>query len=222
MGYVKSLIVIFSLFTLTAYAQEETKENFPKAGYVKNDGAIVKAGDNANFENLCILSKSDSVKIIERRYSWFKILLPRKASLYVNKDYVILTSDEKGIGIINANNVNLRAGAGTRYSIIGQISKPEKISILSEETGWYKIEPPYGTTGWILSSQIALAEENEVNNAEQKNTATEVKEKKIAPSAPVTVQKKETATSSAVIRLGTNYPPAKGNLSITTSTKNNR
>ena len=212
MRRISGLIIILSLFTLTAYAQEEAKEKFPKAGYVVNDGATVKAGDNANFENLCALSKSDSVKIIERRYSWFKILLPRKAALYVNKDYVTLTSDEKGIGIINASNVNLRAGAGTRYSIVGQISKPEKISILSEEAGWYKIEPPYGTTGWVLSSQITLAEEDALQAK---------KEEKAAPPVPAPVQKKET-TGPAIIRLGTNYPSPKGNLSISTSTKNNR
>jgi len=204
MKRISGLIIILSLFALTAYAQEEAKENFPKIGYVKDDGVTVRAGDNANFENLGTLSKSDSVKIIERRYSWFKILLPRKAALYVSKDYVTLTSDEKGIGIINAGNVNLRAGAGTRYSIVGQISKPEKVSILSEETGWYKIEPPYGTAGWVLSSQITLAEEE-----------------KTAPPVPAPAQKKET-TGSATVRLGANSSAPKGNLSISTSAKNNR
>ncbi len=201
MRYIKSFVVIFSLLTLTAYAQEEAKEKFPKAGYVKNDGVAVKAGDNENFESLCVLSKSESVKIIDRRYSWFKILLPRKASLYVSKDYVNLTSDEKGIGIINASNVNLRAGAGTRYSIIGQISKPEKVSILSEDMGWYKIEPPYGAAGWIRSNQIDIAEENEIKNSERKEAVKEVKEEKVKPSA---------------VRLNTNYPApkVKGNLSI--------
>lgn len=194
MKYIKSFIVIFiiSLFALTAYAQEEAKEKFPKIGYVKNDGAEVKAGDNVNFESLCSLSKSESVKIIDRRYSWFKILLPKKAFLYVTKDYVNLTSDEKGIGIINAVNVNLRAGAGTRYSIVGQISKPEKVSILSEDMGWYKIEPPYGTTGWIHSNQIDIKEE---------------KEEKVKPPA---------------VRLNATYPAPKGNLSISNPTKNNR
>ena len=218
MNYIKSLIIIFSLFTLTAYAQEEAKEKFPKAGFIKNDGAIVKAGDNENFENLCTLLKADSVKIIDKRYSWFKILLPRKAALYVNGDYVTLTSNEKGIGIINASNVNLRAGAGTRYSIVGQISKPEKVSILSEDAGWYKIEPPYGTTGWIHSNQIDIAEENEATNSEQEKT---VKEEKTTP--PSAAQKKET-TGSSTIKLNANYPAplTKGNLSVFTSTKNNR
>ncbi len=197
--YLNSLIIIFSLLALTAYAQEEAKEKFPKVGYVKNDGVAVKAGDNENFESLCVLSKSESVKIIDRRYSWFKILLPRKAVLYVNKDYINLTSDEKGIGIINASHVNLRAGAGTRYSIIGQISKPEKVSILSEDMGWYKIEPPYGAAGWIRSNQIDIAEENEIKNSERKEAVKEVKEEKVKASA---------------VRLNANYPApkVKGNL----------
>jgi uncharacterized protein YgiM (DUF1202 family) len=187
---------------------------------VKDENAVIRSGDNINFESLCVLSKSESVKIMDRRYSWLKILLPRKASLYVNKDYVNLTSDEKGIGIINAANVNLRAGAGTRYSIVGQISKPEKVSILSEDAGWYKIEPPYGTTGWIHSNQIDIAgEENETKNAERKEAVKETKEEEFK--APAVAQKKE-ATGSSVVRLNANYPVPKGNLSISTSIKKDR
>jgi N-acetylmuramoyl-L-alanine amidase len=198
------LICVFSLFTLTAYSQEEAKENFPKTGYVKNDEAIVKAGDNVNFENLCGLSKSDSVKVMDRRYSWLKILLPRKAFLYINKDYVYLTSDEKGVGIVNASSVNLRAGPGTRYSIVGQVSKPEKVSIVSEDEGWYKIEPPYGATGWVHSDQITLAEEKEINISGQK-TEQKKSESKLKDAA------------GSTIRLNADYsePRGQGNLSIT-------
>lgn len=219
MRYIKSLLIIFSLFTLTAYAQEEAREKFPKIGYVKNDETEIKAGDNVNFESLCTLSKSESVKIIDRRYSWFKVLLPKKAFLYVNKDYVNLTSDEKGIGIINAVNVNLRAGAGTRYAIVGQISKPEKVSILSEDMGWYKIEPPYGTTGWIYSNQISIIEEKEIKDLGQKET---IKELNPLKSETFSNRVKEEKVKSPAIRLNATYPVPKGNLSISNSTKNNR
>jgi len=198
MGHIKSCAVIFiiSLFALTVYPEEEAGEKFPKAGYIKSDETAVKAGDNVNFENLCVLSKADSVKVIDRRYSWLKILLPKKAFLYISKDYVDLTSDEKGVGIINAYNVNIRAGAGTRYSIIGQISKPEKVSVISEDSGWYKIEPPYGSAGWVNSDQITLTEENEITAPDKKADST--------------------------VRLNANYPEPKGNLSITNPTKNSR
>ncbi len=202
MRYVKSLVIVFSLLTLTVYAEETAKEKFPKTGYVKADGVEVKAGDNANFESLCTLSKSESVKIVDSRYSWYKILLPRRAHLYVNKDYVTLTSNEKGIGFINATNVNLRAGAGTRYSIVGQISKPEKVSILSEESGWCRIEPPYGAAGWVHSNQITVSE------------VKEIKEEKTTKYLAAEAQKKE--TKSTTIKLNKDYPytKAKGNLTI--------
>jgi len=214
MKYIKIVIGIcaFSLFILHFSTAEDTEEKFPKIGYVKNDGAIVRAGDNANFEALCSLEKSDSVKIIDKRYSWFKILLPRKAYLYISRDFVDLTSNEKGIGIVNATNVNLRAGPGTRYPIIGQVSKPEKLYIISEENNWYKIDPPYGSAGWINAGQISLAEEKSVNYNEPKET----KEQKAAPVA----QKKESI--SANVRLNTRQPAPKGNLTISASqnTKN--
>jgi|GEM_PF-1500503 len=206
-------IFVFSLLALTACAEEGAKEAFPKSGYVKNDGAQIKAGDNANFENLCALSKSEPVKIMDKRYSWFKVLLPKKAALYVSNDYVTLTSDEKGVGVINASNVNLRAGAGTRYSIVGQISKPEKVTILSESAGWYKIEPPYGATGWVLSSEIELSKENEIKAKGKKEAA---KEGSVKP--PAAAQKREILPSHNQA-LKTSYPVPKGNLSISNSTK---
>lgn len=215
MKYIKGLIIMLSLFVLTtAYAEEDAKEKFPKIGQVKNDGAAIKAGDNVNFESLCVMSKADSIKVIDRRYSWLKILLPRKAFLYINKDYVDLTSDEKGIGIVIASSVNLRAGPGTRYSIIGQISKPEKISIVSEDSGWYKIEPPYGTAGWIYSDQVALGEEKETKTPEIKEVRQEPKEiKKTAEVKP---------GPGSTVRLNASYPAPQGNLSISNSAKNNR
>jgi uncharacterized protein YgiM (DUF1202 family) len=201
MRHIKSCAVIFilSLTVLTAYAEEETKEKFPKIGHVKSDEATVKAGDNVNFEDLCVLSKTDSVKVIDRRYSWLKILLPKKAFLYISKDYFDLTSDEKGVGMVNASNVNIRAGAGTRYSIIGQVSRSEKVSIISEDNGWYKIEPPYGSTGWVNSEQLTLTEESEII----------IPDKKISSKGPT-------------VRLTPDFPAPKGNLSITNPAKNSR
>ena len=140
---------------------EEPKEKFPCAGYIKTDTATVRAGDNANFEALCTLEKADKIKVMDKRYSWLKILLPQKAYLFIKKDYVDLTLDEKGIGIVNATNVNLRAGPGTRYSILGQVSKPEKLYIASEENGRYKVFPPYGISGWLHESQVDISEPEE-------------------------------------------------------------
>lgn len=132
------------------------ESEFPKIGFVKNDGANVRAGDNVNFEGLCKLEKGDPVKIVDKRYSWFKIKLPKTTCLYIKNDYVDLDPENR-VGTVNAAGVNLRAGPGTKYSILGQVSEPEEIDVLMEEDGWYKIIPPKNAEGWIHSSQISFS-----------------------------------------------------------------
>ena len=154
MKFLKASIVIFSIFVfLYSICLSEEDINFPEVGFVRNDGANVRAGYNINFESLCRLEKGDPVKIVGSEYSWFKILLPNTAHLYIKKDYVDMTS-EKGVGVVNASRVNLRAGPETKYSILGQVSSPLKLDVLAEVDGWYEITPPKGTAGWINFSQV--------------------------------------------------------------------
>jgi len=150
-----SVIALVLLLNSTCLPAAETGEDFPKIAFVKNNGSNVRAGDNVNFEILCNMRPGDPVKILDKRYSWFKIELPRKAHLYIKNDYVDL-NEKTGVGALNTTSVNLRAGPGTKYSILGQASEPDELKVISESSGWYKIEPPEGTTGWIHASQVSF------------------------------------------------------------------
>lgn len=138
-------------YTRIAFAN--TEADYPKTGFIKNNGAQILAGDNINFETLCKLKESDPVKITGKRYSWYKIILPKYAYLYIAKDLVIPEKDVK-TGAVAGVNVNLRAGPGGNYSVVSQISKPEKVKIISDTGEWFKIEPPENTTGWIHESDV--------------------------------------------------------------------
>ena len=155
MESLKTLISIWVVLFLCPISFSNAEEDFPKIGFVRNDNVNVRAGDNINFESLCQLKKGDPIKIIGRRYSWFKIKLPRDAYAYIKTDYVDL-SQEKNRGIVKASRVNIRVGPGTKYSIMGQVSAPEELNVLGEEDGWYKIEPPNQTAGWIKAGQVSF------------------------------------------------------------------
>lgn len=200
MRYIKTVVLVSILCMIfcLSYAIGAEDQEAPKIGFVKNDGANVRAGDNINFETLCKLKKGDPVKILDKRYSWFKITLPKTAYVYINKDYVD-AADEEGIGTVNAANVNLRAGPDTKYSILGQVSKPEKVKVLSEDEGWYKIEPSPGAAGWIHSTQVTF--EMELAKREE---SPEQKTEEAAPLMP----KKE--KKNMILKLGA--PKPKGNL----------
>lgn len=66
----------------------------------------------------------------------------------------------KKIGqVINiSSRLNIRAGAGTNHKIIGTLSNSEKVEILGEESGWYKIK--YGNiTGYVSKNYLKVIEE---------------------------------------------------------------
>jgi len=160
------IVIVMAIwsFLLAGHSLSEAEEVFPRMGFAKNDGANVRAGDNINFESLCRLKKGDTLKVVDKRYSWYNIILPKEAYLYIKNVYVEL-DPEGGAGTVNALRVNLRSGPDERYSISGQASRPEKLIVLSEEDGWYKIEPPDGTRGWIHSGQIGFSPEATIEEA---------------------------------------------------------
>ncbi len=173
MKNIKIFITIFILWLATQnHSYSSAEEGHPKIGFVKNDGANVRAGDNINFESLCKLQEGDPLRITDKRYSWFKIILPKKAHIFIKNDYVDLNPN-KETGVVNAVQVNLRAGPGTRYSILGQASSPQELNIISEKDGWYEIEPPDGlAAGWIHSSQVRFSLEGDLPKEEKQKKST--------------------------------------------------
>ena len=163
------------------------------------------------IEILVKLKKCDPVKIIDKRYSWFKIVLPETAHLYIKNDYVGIIN-KKGAGKVNATRVNLRAGPGTKYSILGQVSSPQELQVVSEKDDWYEIKPPEETAGWIHASQVMF------NMAlVQAGIKEEVKEEasEASPEQGRGIKK----TFSKGIMLKRKAPEPKGNLTFSTQSQ---
>ena len=57
-------------------------------------------------------------------------------------------------GTVTASVLNVRSGASTSYSVVGKLSKGEKVEILSSSNGWYKIEYDNNKTGWSCDDYI--------------------------------------------------------------------
>lgn len=56
-----------------------------------------------------------------------------------------------------ADSLNVRAGAGTAHPVITSLPKGTKVQRLEESAGWFRIQAPGGTIGWI-SSKFAVAD----------------------------------------------------------------
>ena len=130
------------------------KEKFPFVAQVVSDGANVRAGQNINFEKLCRLKKGDQLVVVGRNYNWYKIKLPEQVSGYLRQDYLQL--EHYDVGVVNANNLNIRAGAGVNFSSLGRLAKGSKVKIRGKNGEWFQIEPPEGSVGWIEASLVVF------------------------------------------------------------------
>ena len=120
----------------------------------KGDQVNVRAGQSANFEKLCQLSKGEEVVVLGKEYSWYKIQLPPSAKSFVSKNYVQFLG--LNAGGVTATNVNIRAGAGIHHTVLGQLAKGEQIYIQEEFEEWYRIEPIFESYGWVSEKLLTF------------------------------------------------------------------
>ncbi len=143
----KKTIFFLSLFVCLSSTIVQGQTTFPFLGEITGKNVNVRAGGSANFERIAQLQEGDKIVVVDQTYSWYKVKLPAGSDCYMSADYVrLLTSD---IGSVIGHRVNIRAGNGINYSVIGQLTKGTKVRIQAVKDGWYKIEPIEGIYGWV-------------------------------------------------------------------------
>ena len=145
--------VIAGLLCLSAimgFAAPETIS--PVAGLVAADAVNVRSGPNVNFEVVIKLDKGASVLITGQSQDWYKISLPLGSKAYVHQKFVTL---KRGMmGAIVGQKVNVRAGADTKFNVLGQLKADDSVAIIGQEGEWYKIYSFPGLSAWVSSEFI--------------------------------------------------------------------
>jgi uncharacterized protein YgiM (DUF1202 family) len=98
------------------------------------------------------LNKGDRVTILEIKGSWGRI-----DKGWISMDYIVLDSKDTEqenkpdtwTGIITADCLHVRAGAGTNYKIVGRLYEGQKVEILETKGSWGRI-----SSGWISLSYV--------------------------------------------------------------------
>ncbi len=162
------LLIVGMLFlgdVLGVQASEEDIE-FPFNGIISANNVNIRVGASPNFEILCQLNKMDKVVVQGITYQWYKVKLPKQARCFISKDYVYQ-------GIVYADNVNIRAGRGTNYNVLGQLNSGDLVTILEEYESWLRIEPPEDFIGWVHSDFVEYYSSGELTQEERMEEAVE-------------------------------------------------
>ncbi len=116
-------------------------------GLITADAVNVRGGPGLNFEVICKLEKNDVVMVEGGQMDWLKIALPRHGSAYIFASYI--TPQNPLVGTVNTDTINIRAGKGLEFSVLGQLQKNDSVELLAREGDWYQIYTPQNCFAWV-------------------------------------------------------------------------
>jgi uncharacterized protein YgiM (DUF1202 family) len=131
----------------------------PGAAEVNASELVVRGQAGLKGEMVTHLHKGDQVTVLEQinlshhasdePSQWAKIAYPTNASVWIDAKYVDAN------GTISSKKLNLRAGPGENYSIVGVLEKGASVSQIETKGNWMKIEPPASAYAFVAAKYLA-------------------------------------------------------------------
>lgn len=134
--------------------KEPTVTLAPGPAEVSASELTVRGQAGLKGEAVAHLSKGETVNVLEQinlehhaadePSQWAKISYPTNGHVWVMAKYV-------NNGVVATKKLNLRAGPGENYSVVGVIDQGAPVNEVETKGGWMKIEPPTGAYAFVAA-----------------------------------------------------------------------
>ncbi|WP_002144819.1 C40 family peptidase [Bacillus cereus] len=169
--------------------QEQNNNGTVQTGgtYVVNATSLrVRTGPAAYHSVIGGVLNGTTLNVVGSENGWFKVNYQGKTG-YVSSEFVKFVKggtatpeqpkqpDQGAIGdyYINASALNVRSGEGTNYRIIGALPQGQKVQVISENSGWSKInyngQTGYIGTRFLSKTPVGGAVDNKPNENQNNN-----------------------------------------------------
>lgn len=154
--------------------------------YVVNATSLrVRTGPAAYHSVIGGVLNGTTLNVVGSENGWFKVNYQGKTG-YVSSEFVKFVkggtatpgqpeqpSQAIGDYYINASALNVRSGEGTNYRIIGALPQGQKVQVISENSGWSKInyngQTGYIGTRFLSKTPVGGAVDNKPNDNQNNN-----------------------------------------------------
>lgn len=158
--------------------------------YVVNATSLrVRTGPAAYHSVIGGVLNGTTLNVVGSENGWFKVNYQGKTG-FVSSEFVKFVKggtttpeqpkqpekpNQGAIGdyYINASALNVRSGEGTNYRIIGALPQGQKVQVISENSGWSKInyngQTGYIGTRYLSKTPVGGAVDNKPNNNQNNN-----------------------------------------------------
>jgi uncharacterized protein YgiM (DUF1202 family) len=122
---------------------------------INADNVYVRSGAGDNYYPTMKLNKGAKVVVIGEKFDWLKIVPPEGSVSYVGKHFI--DKKDGGVGIVNRENVNVRAGSTQttiKTTVQSQLAPGQEVKILDEVEEYYKIAPPADAAVYVKKDLV--------------------------------------------------------------------
>ena len=162
------------------------ESNVNKTGIVNTSALNVRKGPGTNNSIITKIYKNDKVTILDSSQGWYKVKLTNGKTGWVSDDYIKVSSNSSSTssssntgktGTVTTDVLNVRSGAGTKYSKISSLKKGDKITIQETKSGWHKFKMSNGKTGWVSGDYIKVSSSSSSTSSDNSTSSSSNKGK---------------------------------------------
>lgn len=178
-----------------------------KQGTVLTSSLNVRRGPSTSYSSLGKLSKGYTFEILGQKDGWYK--------LNYNGQTAYVSSLSKYVSVKNTNiykvlatgkiksSVNVRSGASTSYSKLGQLSSGTKVEVVGKDkaSGWYKIVYKNGYA-YVSNKYVTVTNSNDTQTPDDSNI--EILNKMGKTTSGVNIRKGASTSHNKIGYLGSN------------------
>ncbi len=115
---------------------------------VKTDRVNLRAKPDTSSEVVAQANAEDRLSVVSSQDEWVEIVPPDSVDVWAHVDFV---KD----GLSAANKLNLRAGPGINYSVVGSIDRGQVVPVRGQFGEWLKVAPTHATL-WVSRPFVDL------------------------------------------------------------------
>lgn len=144
------VLIVVPVFSFAASLYKTTRDNIN----IRSDSTI--QADSIGF-----LAKDDVVEVLDEKFDWCKIVLPREFSCFVFEG-LSEKIDSQRIKI-TASKVNIRSAPSLKSHILGNTTEGTELILRKESGQWFEVDAYPQAKGWVHKLFLEEIKEPELN-----------------------------------------------------------
>jgi len=142
---------LLSLIACACLASHGFGQNQPPVKVrVLKDNTNLRAKPALNVEVAGQVAANQELTVKSMDAEWVEIAAPTNIDFWVLGDYL------KDGAVVCRQSVNVRAGPGINFSIVGQLTNGVKVQVRGNMADWIKVAPPENCSLWVSRSLVEV------------------------------------------------------------------